>query len=236
MIMGGASGLALVFACAIAFVLSRSISRRVGTLAQRLHSLSGNCLASLSGGLAAVSTGNLTVDARSTTEPVADVGGDEVGRLSRTFNEMLEQIVGSIGSYNTMRGQLAKIVSEISQSSTVVASASQEMASTSEEAGRAVGEIARAVGDVAAGAERQVQMVTRAQGSTDETRTAAEAAASVAQKGVAAAEQANDAMLTLRASTNEVMAAIRALSAKSNRSAESSRPSPASPPRQTCLR
>ena len=216
MIMGLVSGLALVIACVIAFVLSRSISRRLGALVQRLQSLSVNCLASLSSGLAAVSTGNLTVDAESTTAPVGDAGGDEIGQLSGTFNQMLKQIAESIGNYNTMRAQLADLVSEISESSTVVASASHEMAATSEEAGRAVGEIARAVSDVAAGAERQVGMVTRAQESTHETRKAAEGAASVAQEGVAAADQANDAMLALRASTNEVMSAIRALSAKSD--------------------
>ena len=56
------------------------------------------------------------------------------------------------------------------------------MAQTSEEAGRAVGEIATAIGGIAEGAERQVKMVTDAQGASELTRDQA-------GEGIATAER-----------------------------------------------
>ncbi|MBV8256455.1 MAG: methyl-accepting chemotaxis protein [Actinobacteria bacterium] len=214
-LMGIFCAIALLVAAAIVLLLTRSISRALGGLLERVQSLSEHCLAALSRGLAAVAGGDLTVEAESVTQPLEDVGSDEIGRLGGTFNAMLEQVRESVASYNEMRGQLAAMIGDIVNGSTTVSAASQQMATTSAEAGRAVEEIANAVGEVASGAERQARMVEQAKVSTDATGEAADQAAEVAKAGVAAAEQVNEAVQALRDSTTAVTTAIQGLAAKS---------------------
>ena len=132
-------------------------------------------------------------------------------------------------SFSAMIATLRELVGKLSQAAGSVGAASHQMSSTSEEAGRATGEIATAIGDVAQGAERQVNLVEGAKRAAEEVAAAvnesaeqAEQTAEVAtqareitQQGVAAAEQANEAMGSVRDSSEGVSAAIRELAAKS---------------------
>jgi methyl-accepting chemotaxis protein len=206
---------ALLAAAAIVWLITRSISSRVGRLGDRLSSLAGRDLPALAGGLTSVQAGDLTVEAESVTTPVENGGSDELGRLAHTFNGMLETAQTGIAAYNAMRRELAQLIGTVLNSSTSVASASAQMASTSEEAGRAVGEIANAVGDVAHGAERQVQMVAQAKSSTDESVGVAGLARSAAEEGIAAADKASEAMQAVRDASGAVEAAMTSLSARS---------------------
>jgi methyl-accepting chemotaxis protein len=222
---------AVLIALVLAFVVVRSVTRPVAALGRRLRSLNENCLENLQSGLRAVAGGDLTVPVAAVTSPIRVKSNDEIGELSRTFNEMLGKAQSSIESYNEMRGQLGSLIGEVSASAGTVASASEQMASTSEEAGRAVGEIASAVGDVAQGAERQVRVVestreavleaaTAAGRSADtarETSEAAEQAREVAREGVKAAEQATGAIRGVADASAEVASAIEGLSARSER-------------------
>ena len=151
----------LLLALAVAWWVTRSVTRPVAALGKRLRSLNEQDLGSLAAGLDAVAQGDLTREAASVTKPMRVVGRDEIADLAVTFNEMLAKNARSIESFNTMRGELGTLIGEVSAGAGTVASASQQMASTSEEARRAVGEIASAVTDVAAGAERQVRVVER---------------------------------------------------------------------------
>jgi methyl-accepting chemotaxis protein len=223
--------LALVAAAALAVRVTRSVTRPVAALGSRLRSLDGHCLAGLSDGLEHAASGDLTRDVTPVTEPVEVRSRDELGRLSETFNGMLEKARRAVGAYNEMRMQLGQLIGEVSAGAGTVSSASQQMASTSDEAGRAVGEIANAVGDVAQGAERQVRMVETARDAAQEaakaattsaeqaqeTAGAAEQAREVARAGVAAAEQATGAIRQVADSSAQVAGAIEDLSARSER-------------------
>jgi methyl-accepting chemotaxis protein len=220
---------ALLAAVALALWVTRSVVRPVKALAERMTSLDEDDLTSLSAGLDAIASGDLTQPAQATTAPIEVTGTDEVGRLSSTFNGMLGKAKHSIEAYNAMRVQLSRAIAEVAEGAGTVASASQEMASTSEEAGRAVGEIASAVTDVAQGAERQVRMVestrqavqeaARAAGASAETATAtaeaAEQARGVAQDGVTAAAHATDAIREVERSSAQVGTAMLGLATKS---------------------
>jgi methyl-accepting chemotaxis protein len=221
--------IAVLLAIAIAVAVTRSVVRPVKELSGRMESLEQHDLTNLAAALDAVTQGDLTVEMASETAPIEVTGSDELGRLSATFNGMLEKARSSIESYNAMRSGLGEAIAEVATGAGTVASASQQMASTSDEAGRAVGEIASAVGDVAQGAERQVRMVeatreavqeaARAAGSSAQTAQATAAAAEqtreVALDGVRAAEQASSAIEQVAASSQRVGEAIQGLSAKS---------------------
>ena len=221
--------IAVLLAIFVAIAVTRSVVRPVKALSERMTSLEEHCLTDLSNALGAVAEGDLTVGIEPKTAPIEITATDELGKLSMTFNGMLEKAQHSVDSYNRMRAGLGEAIAEVATGAGTVASASQQMASTSDEAGRAVGEIASAVTDVAHGAERQVRMVeatreavqeaARAAGSSAEeaqaTAQAAEQTREVALDGVRAAEQATAAIEQVAESSQRVGAAIEGLSAKS---------------------
>ncbi len=74
-------------------------------LKARLKSLHDHCLTDLSAGLDAMARGDLTVDVRPSTEPLAlpADGAPEIRELAELFNSMLDKAQGAIASYNVMR-------------------------------------------------------------------------------------------------------------------------------------
>jgi methyl-accepting chemotaxis protein len=222
---------ALLMAAACGWAISRSITRGVRVILERLRSLKDNDSTALADGLAAVAGGDLTRPVAPATEPIANPGGDEIGRVADAVNEIVENTAASIEAYNTMRAQLADLVGELAEGAGTVSSASSQMAATSEEAGRAVGEIAAAVTDVAQGAERQVRMVETTRAAVDaasrvasesaetalDAAQAAERARELAADGVLAAGTASDAIGELADASQNVGAAINSLSERSER-------------------
>jgi methyl-accepting chemotaxis protein len=183
----------------------------------RLQAINGNCLAELERGLTAMRDGDLTVSAVASTRPVEAAAGVSIGSLGETFNSMLGKAQGGIGLYNETRSSLATMIQQISSTSTAVSDTSQRVALTSDETGNAIGEIARAVGDVASGAERQVQMVDAAKRSTEETATSAGEARIVAEQGVAAAQEATEAISLVRESSGALVDAMGSLAQRSEK-------------------
>ena len=222
---------ALLAAAALAWWITRTITRPVAAVGARLRSLNDHDVQGLTDGLEAVAKGDLTRPLESVTEPVAISSRDELGALSETFNEMLAKTQRSVASYNDMRVELGSLVRQVTENAGTVSAASQQMATTSQETGRAVDEVAHAVGEVAQGAERQVQMVesvrTAAQdaaaaavesaSAARETADAAGDARTVADEGVGAAQVASEAMGHVARSSAEVAEAINELSARSER-------------------
>ncbi|MDO8210524.1 methyl-accepting chemotaxis protein [Conexibacter sp. CPCC 206217] len=199
-------------------------------LVERMETLSTRDLAALQAALEAVASGDLTVEATSTTVALAADEGYHLGRLGEIFNAMLAQLQDSVRGYDEMRERVAAMLLQISHETQAVAAASQQMATTSEETGRAIGEIASAVGEVAAGAERQVRtvgearevgeaVVTAARSSSDNadrTAHAAEQARTVAEEGAETIARATEGMQALVQVSGEVTEAMRGLGAKSN--------------------
>ncbi|HEY0344260.1 MAG TPA: methyl-accepting chemotaxis protein [Solirubrobacteraceae bacterium] len=223
---------ALAVGGAVAFFLSRSISRGVGAMLRAARGLAGGDI----------------------EQQVAVRSRDEIGDMAVAFEEMIaynRDMAGMAGqiadgdltvqvqpkserdalgnAFATMVANLRSLVGNVATSAGTLSHASQEMASTSEEAGRAVAEIASAVGEVAEGAERQVRMVESTRTAVQEAARAADASAQtatttahsadearrVAGEGVEAAEQATDAMRAVAASSQRVGEAIQELAQRS---------------------
>jgi methyl-accepting chemotaxis protein len=228
-IVGIVTALAFVIALACAFALLRSIRRPLSQVMDRLRGLDEHDLASLSGGLQAIAGGDLTVEAHPSTQPIKDYRSDELGQMMARFNAMLTKTHEGLTSYNDMRVKLAGTLGEVSHTAEAVTSSSHQMACTSEESGRAVAEIAQAISDVSEGTERQARMLDSARTTAQEvarsiTATAEHAQAtaevavgarSAADEGVRAAQQASEAMTSVRDSTGTVTDAIRELAGKS---------------------
>ena len=220
---------ALLAAVGLAVVVTRSVTRPVAVLVERLRSLNDRCLGSLRSGLGALAHGDLTVEARPGTEPIEACGRDEVGVASATVNELIGQTHESLAAYNASRAQLGGLVGRVSHSAQSLSAASQQMATTSDETGRAVGEIAMAVSERRAGRRAPGARDGAGQGGDPEVadgerlrrprrggdRTRRGSAREVAELGAGAVAQASEAMGAVRDSSLRATDAIRGLGAKS---------------------
>ena len=215
-LMAAFGAAAAVAAAALALVISRMVVRGLAPVLDRLASLRDHDAQNLRSALQAMQAGDLTVTVTPVTETIEGLGGDEIGRAGAAVNEIRDATIASLGAYNEMRVELANLIGEVSSVAGTVSSASQEMASNSEETGRAVTEIASAISDVATGAERQAQMVERANATSTETAQAAAEAREVATGGAESASEASVAMAAVSESAGEVTAAIESLAGKSD--------------------
>ena len=74
--------LALALSAVMAFVITRSITRPLAVLVQRLRSVTRVCLTQLGTGLEATARGDLTVAAAAGTEKIGSRARDEIGAAS----------------------------------------------------------------------------------------------------------------------------------------------------------
>jgi len=164
-------------------------------------------------------------------------GADEVGRMGRSFQSMVEylreraQVAEAMTagveprserdvlshSFAAMRERLAAIMQRILVQSSSVSAASRGMASTSEEAGRAVAEIAAAVSSVAEGAEEQMRSIEQAQRLGEQVAAAVRVSAETAQ---ASADAAREARQFAESGVNAVEEANAAMTAVEESSSE----------------
>ena len=221
--------LALVLSAVMAFVITRSITRPVTVLVERLRSVTDKSLSGLGRALEATAHGDLTVTVEQGTDKIGSRARDEIGAASRVVDELIDGARASIAAYETTRVNLGAMIGQVTLSARGVSVASEQVAANSEETGRAMAEITRAVGSVAAGAERQVLMVASASSTaeqmasavgetartTEDTAGAARETREVARQGVTAAAQASVAMSSVRDTSREVSTAIRGLAGKS---------------------
>jgi methyl-accepting chemotaxis protein len=220
---------ALAIAITAAVLLTRTMRRSVTEVLSRLSSLRDHCATDLNAGLHAFAAGDLTHNIEAVTEPIADPGRDEIGDIARATNEIRDNFVAMIESYNISRAALGELVGQVAGTAGAVSTASEQMATTSDDAGRAISEIADSVGDAAAGAEVQVRAIADARRLADEvvavtgrsvddaasTARVAQEAHLLAGQGAEAVDGATAAMASVREASAGATEAIRALGTKS---------------------
>jgi methyl-accepting chemotaxis protein len=222
--------LSAIVGAALSFFLARGLKRSVNDVLDRVASVRDHGVQGLRGAIGAMAEGDLTHEVELPTQPIDRIASDELGEVAGAINNIIEEMGGTVDSYNKTRESLVELLGEVDRTASILSSSSQQMASTSEEAGRAVGEIAGAVGEIAAGSERQVraaeatrasiqQLSANAADSAQSARTAQDEATEaerVAAEGAAAVEQATTMMGEVSASSEAASTAIRQLGAKSD--------------------
>ena len=88
------------------------ILRHVEAVAARVGTLREHCVAGLRGGLAALATGELSVQVTPRTTPVAVDGGDEFARLGADLNAMIGDLQSSVAEYGRARDRLGAVLEE----------------------------------------------------------------------------------------------------------------------------
>jgi methyl-accepting chemotaxis protein len=227
--LGIVSGvLAILIAAGAALFVVRGIRRGVTAILDRLSSLTGDSDA-LARALDAAATGDLTTTVEATTEPIERLSSDEIGRVGAAVNTIRDSNEASTDAYNRMVSGLRELITDVSTAAGTVSASSQQMAGTADEAGRAVGEIAHAIGEVAHGAEQQVRSVAASRELGDELSQASETSAATAEataaavgrarelatQGASAAQDATEAMASVRAASDDATNTIRDLGRRS---------------------
>ncbi len=185
------------------WIITRSITRPLSQVSNRLKSLQENCVTNLKGALEAVANCDLTVQVVPVTEPVDLKTKDEVGLMAQNFNAMLSDVRATVESYNRSRVSLGQIIGRVADNAHTVSNTSQTLAAHAQESNASSTEIASgsqklatAAGDSAAtmsevvGRVRDVQMSSESQTKliTDISSSIQEANDGV--KGVSASAQA----------------------------------------------
>jgi methyl-accepting chemotaxis protein len=227
--LGILSGLlAILLAAAAAFVVVRGIRRGVTAILERLTSLTDDA-DGLARALDSAATGDLTATATTHTTPIEHRSSDEIGQVAGAVNTIRDRTEASTLAYNRMVDGLRELITDVSAAAGTVSASSQQMAGTADEAGRAVGEIASAIGDVAHGAEQQVRTVETSRRISDELSEASETSASTAEatvaavararelatQGATAAQDATEAMASVRSASTDATTTIRDLGRRS---------------------
>ncbi|HEX7083959.1 MAG TPA: methyl-accepting chemotaxis protein, partial [Gaiellaceae bacterium] len=148
-------------AVGLALAITRSITRPLAILVERLDRLQAGPIADLGSGMEAMADGDLTVDLHPETPTIEHVSRDELGRASGSFNEIARRTAETVETYRRMRARLTDLLGRVSASTSTVSAASQQMASTSEEAGE-VARAARAVAGEGVTAAEQADEAMRA--------------------------------------------------------------------------
>ena len=224
------AAIATLIGAALSLFITRSVTRPVAVVVERLAMLRDHCVAEPVVGRPRHGRRRPDPDGHARSRRSSRTRARTSSARSRARSTRSAPASSTPSSRTTPpRSPCATLVGSVQNNAGVLSAASEQMASTSEEAGRAVGEIASAVSDVAQGAERQVRSVEEAKQASEEvgeatrasaesaqqTAVAAEQAREVAREGEAAVAQATEAMRQVKESSAHVTDAMHQLAAKS---------------------
>jgi methyl-accepting chemotaxis protein len=150
-LMLGTIALSLAVGVGVALVTSRTIAGGVTTVQATLTSMAEEDVASLERGLAAMAAGDLTVEARTHTPPIATFGSDEIGQTARVTNSVLSRLDATVQSYEEARTRLATLVASVQGAANSVAVSSNDLNRVAGQAGQVVRQVSDAVQNVASG-------------------------------------------------------------------------------------
>ena len=207
--------------------LTRRITGPVSRLSDRMSALEANCITDFEKGIEALSRGDLTYRFAPTTKPLEVASHDETGKMTETFNSLLEKIQRTVTSYDVARksltdlvGQLKNASSQVSGASLSLTSASQQVESAALEVGASMKEIAsastqaaRGAAEVASGSTSQAQALSQ---SSHNIQRLVESIQSVAKDAESASVAASTAGNAAAEGTGVVEDSMRGMKAIEN--------------------
>ncbi len=208
---------AFAVAAAAGVVLTRSITRPVKAVADRLNSIATICAVGLEEGLASLKQGDLTLRVTPATTAVPNPGKDELGQMASSFNDMLSKIQSAIESYNDARLSLSSLIHDVSKGSSTVAQTSTNLAASSEQITATASEISAGSDQLATNASEVAVIVEELHAQVLEVGSSSERQANLveeasnslseASRGIAQVDEAAKEMAVSAESGNSAVAA-----------------------------
>jgi methyl-accepting chemotaxis protein len=103
------SVLALLFVIAAAYFITKSITKPINLVVERVKELESVGITNLENGLVALEKGNINVKIDNPTKPLNLTSKDEVGMLASTVDKMISKAQGGIDAYEGVRNKVAKL-------------------------------------------------------------------------------------------------------------------------------
>ena len=104
---------AMLLGVALSLLITRTVTRPVKVVVERLAMLRDHCVAELSAAVAAMAEGDLTKTVTPVTPLIEDDSKDELGRVAQSVDAIREGIVATVHAYNDSRGSLAQLVGAV---------------------------------------------------------------------------------------------------------------------------
>ena len=176
-----------------ALFLGRGIAGRIARVQVALGRVVSNDFAAISNAFDRLAEGDLTARIDAEITPVDDPQADEVGDLSRSYNELADGLRVLIERYYATVAILREVISKTKVVSLAQLSTNASVSGTTSDATLAVEEIAQAIAALAADARDQAILVAEANGAvTSLSAMSSEIAAGATHQALAVASTVNE--------------------------------------------
>lgn len=128
----------------LGYSLYKSITVPLKVFTEKLTSLHDHCITNFKQGIERMANGDLTLKVEPKTTPIETVREDEIGEVSKKFNDMLAKIQSALESYNQSREKITSAVNEIKLAINNLNDSSYKLTDNATTASVAVNEIASA--------------------------------------------------------------------------------------------
>ena len=196
--------IAVALAGAIAFFISRGITRPIIEVGQTVNDIAQNTLPALSRAFKAVADGDLTTKFNVQVKQIDVKSQDEVGEMAIRFNTMLGELETIGQNSNEMVANLRSLVGQVGTTAGSLGGASRQLSEASKQAGDATQEIANINQQVATGASSQTENVQETAQSMQALSAAIGQITEGSQGQGRAVEQATSIVSQVSAATTEV--------------------------------
>ena len=181
-LMLGVGAGSVLLATGLALVITRSVTRPVAVVRDRLVSLADGDLAT----------------------PITVAGRDEVSEMGHALNSAIEALGGAIRTIDSSSTSLSAAAEEIASTATQIAASAEESAAQAGLVSAAAQEVSTSVQTVTAGSEEMGVSIREIAHSTSE-------AAEVARHAVSVADSVNATMRALGDSSREITDVVKAI-------------------------
>ncbi|MDP9408179.1 MAG: methyl-accepting chemotaxis protein [Actinomycetota bacterium] len=181
-LMLGVGAASVLLATGLALTITRSVTRPVAALRDRLVALADGDLAT----------------------PISVGGRDEVSEMGHALNTAIEALGGAIRTIDSSSTSLSAAAEEIASTATQIAASAEESAAQAGLVSAAAQEVSTSVQTVTAGSEEMGVSIREIAHSTSE-------AAGVARQAVSVADSVNATMRSLGESSREITDVVKAI-------------------------
>ena len=194
-------GFTLAFLVIFAGVLffTRKSLKPLGVMAQAAEQITSTDLATLQTALEALAAGDLTGAVDFDQRSVPTGSNDEIGRLGRIFNQMLQRLQDAGTAFNATAGSLQTAMSQVYEDALNLAQASSQLTGSAEQAAGATQQVAATMQQIAHGTADQTRAITRASANMEALSTAIDGIARGAAEQASAVN--HSVLVTSRIST-----------------------------------
>jgi methyl-accepting chemotaxis protein len=186
----GIAFVVLVGGVITANILARRISDPLVTITSAMDQIVHRDIQTLADEMRLLAEGDLTRTIQFDEQTVEVRSRDEIGLITRTYNDLLSSLSQVTATFNQMSGNLRSLVGQVSENAEGLNAASGQLTATAQQSGLAASQIASTIQQVTSGITQQSESVSRTASSVEQMGRAIDGVAKGAQEQAAAVSDA----------------------------------------------